>query len=381
MFGKIYPEHNAEMIEIKKYSNSLIRKVSIGNEHLLILFADGTLFGLGKNNLGQLGKKLTTESNSYSELTKLSVSDRILKDLNVKDYNILDIACGDNFSLLLVQFKGFSRIIRFGIHESDRYKDKIEEIHTNHIEDVEEDMKSVSSKGSDYSAKNDMVRNLNIRYIYAKGNRSLFVTFDNRIYIGQKSFSMIPLQEYVFLCQIEKQIKTISMGSENCIIQDVEGSLYAIGDNTYGELGVEDAKFIDEPTRISFFEPLKKKIKKICSGSRNTFVLLEGGEVYACGDNSEGQSTGLATRYASPQKINFDFEETDPIRNLETGFNHSFLVTKKGKLYSWGSANDDKLGTNETNQYSCFAKHVSRLTGKNIIDFYLGKNVSLITTN
>ena len=61
---------------------------------------------------------------------------------------------------------------------------------------------------------------INVKKVYAFATRSMFITFDNKVFIGEKSFSMIPLSEFEFLCQLERQIKTISMGSEHCIIQD-----------------------------------------------------------------------------------------------------------------------------------------------------------------
>ncbi len=204
---------------------------------------------------------------------------------------------------------------------------------------------------------------------------------------------MNSLTTYEFLCQIEKQIRSISLGREHCLILDgkklifnifnniVEGNIYCLGDNTYGELGLENVKIAEDPVKLHYFDSVRNKIKKVVAGGRNTFVLLDSGEIYTFGDNSEGQSTGLCSRYVLPTKINFDFEETDKIINLETGDNHSIAQTASGKLYSWGCCGDDKLGTSENNQYSCFAKPIQKLVGKNVESFYLGKNVSLIICN
>ena len=146
-------------------------------------------------------------------------------------------------------------------------------------------------------------------------------------------------------------------------------------------MGVENTKFSEDLIKISFFDSIKNKIKKTVSGSRNSFILLDSGEVYVFGDNSEGQSTGLATRYSTPTKLNFDFEENDKIVDIEVGHNHCFVTTQSKKLYSWGSASDGKLGNNETNQFSYFAKPVAKIIGKKVGVIYLGQSVSLITIN
>lgn len=81
-----------------------------------------------------------------------------------------------------------------------------------------DDNTSESSKGS----KGTNVRNisLNINRVFACENRSVFTTTDNKIFVGQKSYSMIPLSEYEPLCQIEKQIKNITLGGEHCLVLD-----------------------------------------------------------------------------------------------------------------------------------------------------------------
>lgn len=77
----------------------------------------------------------------------------------------------------------------------------------------------MSSDGSKESMVSSSI-DLNIKNIYACGSRSLFITYDNRIYIGQKSFTMNPLSSYAFLCQVEKQIKLLELGEEHCLILD-----------------------------------------------------------------------------------------------------------------------------------------------------------------
>ena len=84
----------------------------------------------------------------------------------------------------------------------------------------------MSSKGSVDTVV--PILNLSIQKIYANGNRSLFTTYDNKIYIGGKSFSMNSLTTYEYLCQIEKQIRTISLGREHCLVQDGKYLLYHI---------------------------------------------------------------------------------------------------------------------------------------------------------
>lgn len=127
VLGKIYPESNKESIELNK---SLVRKITTGNDHMLVLFNDGSLFALGKNNYGQLGLKLTKDNNTFNELKQLVLNNSVLEKLKITKYEVSDIACGDNFSLVLITFGSSSAIVRFGIKEEDKYKDNFEQTST-----------------------------------------------------------------------------------------------------------------------------------------------------------------------------------------------------------------------------------------------------------
>lgn len=101
-----------------------------------------------------------------------------------------------------------------------------------------------------------------------------------------------------------------------------DGNIYAIGDNTYGELGLSSTATAETFTKIEYEFP--SPIKKITTGARHSMILLNNGELYAFGDNSEGQCTGNNTRYVSPNKIEIDAR--DKIVDVHSGYNHNLVV-------------------------------------------------------
>jgi alpha-tubulin suppressor-like RCC1 family protein len=109
------------------------------------------------------------------------------------------------------------------------------------------------------------------------------------------------------------------------IYKIVEGGVYAIGDNTYGELGLDNIPLAETFTRVTF--SFDGAIKKISTGARHSLVLLDNGDLYAFGDNSEGQCTGLNTKYNFPIKI--DIEVREKIIDIYSGYNHNLLVMSK----------------------------------------------------
>jgi alpha-tubulin suppressor-like RCC1 family protein len=54
--------------------------------------------------------------------------------------------------------------------------------------------------------------------------------------------------------------------------------------------------------------------------------LLKDGELYAFGDNSDGQCTGFCTRYAVPTKI--VFEKKEKIIDIFCGYNHCMILLR-----------------------------------------------------
>lgn len=117
--------------------------------------------------------------------------------------------------------------------------------------------------------------------------------------------------------------------------------MYAIGDNTYGEIGIDDSSNTNKVKEVKFFHDLKYKnsnsdeerqmcqISKIAAGARNSLVLLKNGHLYAFGDNSDGQCTAFSIRYPIPTKINF--EQKERIIDVFCGYNHCMILL--GKIF------------------------------------------------
>ena len=74
-------------------------------------------------------------------------------------------------------------------------------------------------------------------------------------------------------------------------------------------------------------DPNMAKISKIAVGARHSLVLLKDGNLYAFGDNSDGQCTGFCTRYTTPTKIIFDKKER--IIDIFCGYNHCMILLGK----------------------------------------------------
>lgn len=103
--------------------------------------------------------------------------------------------------------------------------------------------------------------------------------------------------------------------------------MYVLGNNTYGELGIENCVFLDKPYRLKFFDSLTGKAVKIAAGARNSLVLLDNGELYSFGDNSDGQCTGSEARYPTPYKVHFEYR--DKIIDIYSSYSHCIALSGK----------------------------------------------------
>jgi alpha-tubulin suppressor-like RCC1 family protein len=113
-------------IDLLKINKSPIRKISAGNNHCLILFSDGELYGFGDNIVGQLGLPIAKDINYISDIRSLR-----LEIPNIHGgYRILDIATGDTFSLVLISVLGVVRLVRLGLSKEDIYRNDYESIKT-----------------------------------------------------------------------------------------------------------------------------------------------------------------------------------------------------------------------------------------------------------
>ncbi len=82
-------------------------------------------------------------------------------------------------------------------------------------------------------------------------------------------------------------IHTTSVGEKHALIINNQNECFAIGGNSYGQLGLENEETIFRPTLIPSLRDMK--ITKVICGAYHSFVLNSKGEVYAFGLNMKGQ--------------------------------------------------------------------------------------------
>lgn len=89
-------------------------------------------------------------------------------------------------------------------------------------------------------------------------------------------------------------------------------------------------------------------VVQLSGGSKSLFAVTRSGEVYACGESTNGR-LGLGTvsghgNVANPRLL--DSLSGCHVKKLavHSGGRHCLAITTLGKLFSWGEGEDGKLG-------------------------------------
>jgi len=133
---------------------------------------------------------------------------------------------------------------------------------------------------------------------------------------------------------------------------DSTGSIWVIGNNTYGTTNVTliNGNYKVTPT-TSFGSP----VIQVTNTSRGNLVLLQNGDIWAFGYNQYGElGTTVSTDTSSPVgsgagvKLTFAGIGKNTIIFIASGLHHSLFVTSAGAVYSCGLNNYGQLGQGNT---------------------------------
>ncbi|KAF6106130.1 secretion regulating guanine nucleotide exchange factor [Phyllostomus discolor] len=179
--------------------------------------------------------------------------------------------------------------------------------------------------------------------------------------LGHKEDVLLPQQLNDF-CKPVCVRRITGGGGHSAVITD-GGSLFVCGLNKDGQLGLGHTE------DVLFFTPCKSflgcPIRQVACGWDFTIILTENGQVLSCGSNSFGQ-LGVPhgpRRCLVPQAIELLREK---VVSIAAGLRHALAATASGIVFQWGTglaSSGRRLCPGQTLPLFLTAKEPSRVTG------------------
>ncbi|KAK3103835.1 hypothetical protein FSP39_022301 [Pinctada imbricata] len=143
------------------------------------------------------------------------------------------------------------------------------------------------------------------------------------------------------------KITDIAAGLRHCAAVTDTGSVYCWGAGRKGQLGIlQEGKPPNKlltPTKV---ESIPSQAVAVATGAYHTLILTDTGQLLSWGDNRHGQ-TGqdplVTTQVTLPTILQASLMN-EAVEQVHSGWTHNVVLTKSGKLFTWGRADYGQLG-------------------------------------
>ena len=185
--------------------------------------------------------------------------------------------------------------------------------------------------------------------VYSWGNNS-----KGQIGINSTTTATSPVQ---VLCGEQKDggsyltnIVAIAAGSSHSLALKADGTVWAWGDNSKGQLGINSTTAKSSPVQILCGEQkyggkYLTDIVAIAAGFNFNLALDSQGKIWAWGDDSKGQ---LGNGSNTNSKIPVEVDDVSDIIAIAAGSLHSLAIDSDGIMYAWGDNSNGQLGISST---------------------------------
>ncbi|HBG4727709.1 TPA: chromosome condensation regulator [Clostridioides difficile] len=143
-----------------------------------------------------------------------------------------------------------------------------------------------------------------------------------------------------------KKISTSIDGNTTFAIRN-DGTLYSTGLNTKGQLGLGDIVNRNTFTKVNI-----QNVRDVVLGTTHSHAIKDDNTLYSCGENTHGQ-LGLGSESNHPDVLTFTVNNITNVRDVYCSDTTTFIVKDTNIAYCCGYNNNSQLGMgNTTDQYS-----------------------------
>lgn len=124
----------------------------------------------------------------------------------------------------------------------------------------------------------------------------------------------------------------------SCVVVE-SGDVWCWGDNSHGQVGAVASGNAEPPTLVG---GLPSKAVSVSCGWYHTCALLETGELYCWGSDSQGQLGSIEVSHFSACPL--VVESTEKWLFVSAGSVHTCAVSESGGVWCWGLGDDGQIG-------------------------------------
>jgi alpha-tubulin suppressor-like RCC1 family protein len=285
--------------------------VSIGGGgfHSLYVTSAGTVKASGTNSSGQLGDGTTTNSTTHVATLNLT--------------GITEVAAGTtNHSLAL---KSDGTVWSFGSNGSGQLGDGTGTSRSTPVQVTGLTGVVQIGAGSVYSAA-------------LKSNGTVWCWGSNSVgQLGIGSLSPATSNTAVQVTGLTG-VKAISVGSSFCMALKDDGTVWSWGDNSTGQLGINNTTASSSPVQATGVTD----VAKITAGYYHAMALKGNGTLLVWGRNQEGQ-LGLGTSGTNSLTAQ-TLSGFGPVVSMAGGSSHAMAILSDGSVWAWGDDTSGALG-------------------------------------
>ncbi len=315
--------------------------MSAGAWHTVYLKEDGTVRASGSNRYGQLGDGSRRSS---------SVPDTVENEDGTTFTEVANVSGGRWHTVYL---KRDGTVWAVGDNYSGQFGDgRIKNNRTNPVQATNED-------GSAFDGVIDIAAG-GKHTVYLKSDRTVWAAGRNRY--GQLGDGTVtdrynPVQVMNADGSAFDEVVGISAGYDQTVYLKSDGTVWAVGDNNYGQLGDGTKTDRRNPVQVKYADgTVLSGIVDISAGTRHTVYLKSDGTVWATGKNSQGQlgdGTEGATTDDGVNQVNPVKVGITNVVAIAAGGGHTVYLKSDGTVWAagdnWAGQLGDGTKTNRSN--------------------------------
>jgi X-linked retinitis pigmentosa GTPase regulator len=313
--------------------NILIKEISCGEEHSAFISSSNHVYSMGSNSEGRLGIGDKSLRSSSSPCLVESLS----------NYKAIRVSCGWGHSAVITD-EGL--LFTWGVGEFGA-------------------LGSGSSENSWTPSKVHLPRHLRPVDINCGSRHSGLVVDEGRSktlwMTGSGEAGQLGTgkreKEFKFVqVSLSEDIHSVACGVFHSLVLTTSGKVFAMGGNSFGQLGIGTKKSCSRPERVN----IEGSAVKVACGSHSA-AINDRGVLFLWG-------TGVFGEFLTPTRV-----PVGVCKDVSVGGNFGIALDISGELHAWGANSNGELGVGDYEPRASPAV-VTQLKGKNVKRLSCGGN-------